>query len=111
MPAHPPLGRRHRIGGYNGTWNLRALGLGYGGDKPVALLGKGFNKTGVIGVILQSAPDLTNGIIKALVKFDKRRLAPNSVAELLASDDLACAVHKDAQYPKRLRMDLHRPAI
>ena len=69
----------------------------YRRNKPIALSGYSLDESRFVGIISEGLPDFSNGAIDAVVGVDKDGLAPNSLHNLIAGDDVSSLLHEEQQ--------------
>ena len=71
------------------------------------MLGNGLDVAGVLGIIAKRLPQFANGYTEAAVEVDKRIVAPDAMAQVVAGDHLSGIFQKNDQKPEWLLLQLH----
>jgi hypothetical protein len=71
--------------------------LGHGGDKTIPSPGDGLDEARLFGIVLQYLADLADGAVDAVVGIEKGALAPDTLDNLLARNDLSPLLDKKEQ--------------
>lgn len=105
-----PDWRRDRL-----QWRFRARGdskrgdrceLFDGSDEAVAATGKGFDEAGIVGGVAQGFAELVDSGVEAVAEIDEGVIGPNTLAELIAGDELAGVLEESGQDLKGLARKL-----
>src|ERR1700745_1675548 len=76
-------------------------------EEAISTLGNGLDVARVLGIIAQRLPQFANGDTEAAVEVDKRILAPDAMASIVAGAHLSSVFKKNTQKPEGLLLQLH----
>src|SRR5690349_18041554 len=76
-------------------------------EEAISALGNGLDVAGVLGIIAKRLPQFANGHTEAAVEVDKRIVAPDAMAQVVAGDHLSGVFQKNDQKPEWLLLQLH----
>ena len=76
-------------------------------EEAISALGNGLDVTGMLGIIAKRLPQFANGYSEAAVEVDKRIVAPDAMAQVVAGDHLSSIFQKNDQKPEGLLLQLH----
>jgi hypothetical protein len=89
-------------------WNGRIMCADrsvYGSEYQITAGRKGFDKTGILRIILEGAAEFLQRSIQAAVKINVCPFGPKGLPEFFASDDLTWFLQKKGKDAERLVLD------
>src|ERR1700751_2860532 len=76
-------------------------------EEAISALGNGLDVAGVLGIITQRLPQFANGNSEAAIEVDKRIVAPDAMAQVVAGNHLSGVFQKNDQKPEWLLLQLY----
>jgi hypothetical protein len=73
---------------------VASFGHAGGRDKPVALLGQGFDESRISRRISKHVPDSIDAVVQAVVEVDEGLIGPQEKPQLFAGYKLACMLQQ-----------------
>jgi hypothetical protein len=94
------------------VWLTCSANAVYACNEAVTVPGQRLYVAGVLGRVHQSRPDLTDGLIEAVLKVHEGLSRPELLAQFLPRDDFPRSLHQQSQHLEGLFLQFElRPAL
>jgi hypothetical protein len=90
---------------------LDALSCAESTDETIPLPRHGLDIARIVGIIIESLPELLNGSIQAVLEFDEGAIGPETSLQLVPGDYLPRPLQKCNQNPERKVLQLDTCAV